>query len=90
MPIIKPHPELGPGQRLDHETIHFNFAFFFCHTRLSFYSLSLKARRFIRRIAFFFSILRVSLFETNQRLLRMVLRIPLFTIFLRKRLSKES
>jgi hypothetical protein len=90
MTVIKPHAELCSRKSFNHKSIHFNFAFFFCHTRLLNYSLSLKARLLMRRIAFFFSIRRVSLLEMNQRLLRMVPNMPLFTIFLRKRLSKES
>ena len=34
MTIIKPHTELGPWQGFDHQTINFDFAFFFCHTRI--------------------------------------------------------
>src|SRR3990172_1129187 len=34
MTIIKPHTELGARQGLDHQTIHFDLAFFFCHTRI--------------------------------------------------------
>jgi hypothetical protein len=88
--VIEPNTELSTGQGFNHETVHLNFAFFFCHTQPLVYSLLFEARRLMRRIAFFLSMRRVSLLETNQRLSRIVLRMPLLTIFLRKRLSRES